>query len=511
MSKAYRVSLRASRQELSQVLGRLEQDALNAQDRLLLTHLLQQLLGPASGSPPPSSAATDRPSVPSSSHPPSWSESEPKRRLGHGPRRAASYPGARQVPVAHPRLRPGDRCPGHGCGGHLFDTREPSRFLRFTGEPLVGATRYQQQVLRCSACQQRYRAPLPEGIPAEKYDPSADVAIVMAKYAAGIPFYRLARMQEAYGVPLPESTQWERCEAVADALLPVLLHLRRLAACAEVLVSDDTRVQILSCAQENRQRSEDQRQGLHTTGMVASAEPSPVVILYQSGRRHAGENVGALWQTRPQGLGPPLQVGDALAANWSHRLPVIAVKCLAHLRRQFTDIEALFPAECRRVREALALVYRREAETRDMRPDQRLAHHQRHSAPVMEELRRWMEEQWAQRRVEPNSALGKAFRYFQRHWEGLTTFLRDGRAPLDSNAVERSLKRVVLHRKNALFFRTEHGAAVGDMLMSVIETCRVNGLGAADYLTRIVRNAVAVRQQPERWLPWNYASTTAPP
>lgn len=383
--------------------------------------------------------------------------------------------------------------------------------MRFTGEPLVGATRYQQQVLRCSTCQQRYRAPLPDGVSAEKYDPSADVAIVMAKYAAGVPFYRLARLQQAYGVPLPESTQWERCEAVADALLPVFLTLQRWATRAGILVSDDTRVQILSCAQKNQQRSKDERHGLHTTGIVATAESPHSVILYASGRRHAGENVGALLQARPQELGPPLQVGDALAANWSHGVPVIAVKCLAHLRRQFTDIEALFPEECGRVRDALARVYRAEAETRSMTPDERLAHHQRHSAPVLEELQRWIEQQFAQRRVEPNSALGKAFRYVQRHWDGLTQFLRHAHAPLDSNAVERALKRVVLHRKNALFFRTEHGAAVGDILMSVIETCGVNGVGAAEYLTRLVRNAAEARRHPERWLPWSYASVAAPP
>lgn len=76
-------------------------------------------------------------------------------------------------------------------------------------------------MLRCSRCRQRFPAPWPEGVPAEKYDATADVAIVMAKYAAGLPFYRLAQRQEAFGVSLPPSVQWERAEAVADALLPV--------------------------------------------------------------------------------------------------------------------------------------------------------------------------------------------------------------------------------------------------------------------------------------------------
>jgi hypothetical protein len=152
-------------------------------------------------------------------------------------------------------------------------------------------------------------------------------------------------------------------------------------------------------------------------------------------------------------------------------------------------------------------VYGYEAETKAMTPERRLAHHQRHSAPVLEQLQRWIEEQFQQRRVEPNSALGKAFSYLQRHWDGLTQFLSQRHAPLDSKAVERALKRVVLHRKNALFFRTEHGAAVGDILMSVIETCRVNGIRAWEYLLQVLRNSRAVREDPSRWLPWTYAQT----
>jgi hypothetical protein len=81
-----------------------------------------------------------------------------------------------------------------------------------------------------------------------------------------------------------------------------------------------------------------------------------------------------------------------------------------------------------------------------------------------------------------------------------------GNAPLDTNAVERALKRIVLHRKNALFFRTEQGAAVGDLLMSVIETCRAHGIRAAEYLVQVVKNARAVRDHPAEWLPWTYAA-----
>jgi transposase len=514
MSKQYRVSLPASRLELTQVLTRLQEDALEEPDRQLLMRLVQQLLGSSAGTtvsgPPTATGKTESALTAGSSEiaRPELETHESKP-PGHGRRSASDYPGAKRVSCHDPLRQAGDRC---ACGGKLYETSTPAVFLRFTGQPLVGATCYEQTVLRCSACQQRFPAPLPEGVPPEKYDATADVAIVMAKYAAGLPFHRLAQMQEAYGVPLPASVQWERAEAVADALLPVYLYLRILAAEAGVLIGDDTRVQILACYQENQQRAADgRRHGLHTTGIVAQSlrESQPSIVLYVSGGQHAGENIGELLELRPTEQDPPLQVGDALAANWSHSSAVIPVKCLAHARRQFTDIEEIFPEECRHVREEFAAVYRYEAETVGMTPEQRLAHHQLHSAPVLERLHHWIKTQFEQRRVEPNSALGKAFAYLQRHWEGLTQFLRFGNAPLDTNAVERALKRVVLHRKNALFFRTEQGSAVGDLLMSVIETCRANGIRAADYLVQVINNACAVRDNPAQWLPWTYAAQTA--
>ena len=111
-----------------------------------------------------------------------------------------------------------------------------------------------------------------------------------------------------------------------------------------------------------------------------------------------------------------------------------------------------FPRECRYVLEMLGQVYGHDAEARDrgLTPDERLRLHQERSAPVMDELHAWLEAQLAERRTEPNSGLGQAIGYLLRHWLPLTLFLREARAPLDNNIVERALKRAVLHRKNAL-------------------------------------------------------------
>ncbi len=434
---------------------------------------------------------------------PTTSSTSKLKRAGHGRLPAAAYTGARVEQCIDPKLKAGDTCPDAVCTGRLYDTKTPAVLIRLTGQPIVGATRYEQEVLRCSSCQTRFTAPLPSGVPPEKYDATADVAIALAKYQAGLPFHRLARVQDSFGVPLPESVQFARCEAVADAALPVFLHLRKLAAQAELLHADDTRVRILECLKENKQLAQGERRGLHTTGIVARVDGRQIV-LYQSGRHHAGENIDELLRHRAAHLPPPKQMGDALSSNWSREFETIICKCLAHARRQFVEIEAAFPAECGRVLNDLAAVYGFDSQTREMCDEERLLYHQQHSGPVLAALRSWITEQMDERRVEPNSSLGRAFAYILKHWEGLTRVLDMAGAPLDNNVVERALKLVVLHRKNALFFRTEHGAAIGDLIFSLIETCHLNGVSVWDYLVCLVRHARTVRRDPSRWLPWNY-------
>jgi len=289
----------------------------------------------------------------------------PSRKGGHGRMGAEAYTGARLVRCRDAEIKPGVGCPHDGCRGKLYDTKQPAILIRLTGQPLVGATRFEQEVLRCSACQERFTAPLPADVKPEKYDETCDVSLALAKYGAGLPWYRLARLQESFGVPLPESIQFERCEAVADAALPVFLYLRRLAADGEVIYSDDTRVRILSCLKENKELEEEERRGTHTSGLVIEVGRRKIAI-YTNSRRHARENLDELLKARSAELGRPIQMSDALAANWSGQEETVEAKCLAHARRKFIDVERTFPSECGRVLDAIAKVYQVEAETEGM-------------------------------------------------------------------------------------------------------------------------------------------------
>lgn len=372
--------------------------------------------------------------------------------------------------------------------------------LQFTGNPLITATNYEREALRCAKCQDRYVAPLPEGVREERYDASCDATIAVMKYGGGLPWHRQSELQSMTGVPLSESTMWERCEATADAALSAYLWLTRQAAAGEVMHTDDTRVRILSCLKEDQQ---EKGRATQTSGIVVKSAGRRIA-LYFSGRRHAGENLAELIKLRAEGLALPIQMSDALAANTSVEKEVITSYCLVHARRTIFELKEVYPAECRIVLCAVGKVYQHEAEAAELSLEERLSYHREKSGPVMAELKAWMEAQFSERLVEPNSSLGKALRYWLNHWDKLTVWLRVPGTPLDNNESERALKQFILMRKNSLFFKTEHGAAVGDILASLIQTCRLNGINPWEYLTTIIRNKSDARRNPQKYLPWNY-------
>ena len=158
------------------------------------------------------------------------------------------------------------------------------------------------------------------------------------------------------------------------------------------------------------------------------------------------------------------------------------------------------------VLEVLGRVYANDAMAHEqkMSAEERLHFHQAHSGPLMDELKQWFAQQFEQRRVEPNSGLGAAIAYMTNRWDRFTLFLRKAGAPLDNNVCERALKKAILHRKNSLFYKTENGAHVGDIFMSIIYTCQLCAADPFDYLTQLYRHSAELSRSPHDWMPWNY-------
>jgi transposase len=439
--------------------------------------------------------------------------------LGHGRNGADAYTGATRIDVPHPSLAAGEPCPT--CQEGTLYEKMAGVLVRITGQPPLAARIYELQKLRCHLCGEVFTAEPPAEAGERKYDARAGSMIGLLKYGSGLPFNRLAGLQGHLEVPLPASTQWDVVAAAARLLTPAFDELVRQAAQGDVLHNDDTTVKILAlmgqCGQEvtgadgeEGVHNADERSGLFTTGVVALGEGHRVALFF-SGRRHAGENLAEVLAHRAAELPAPIQMCDALSRNLPGELKTIVAHCLAHARRNFVDVYERFPEPCGYLLETLRVVYHNDASARAERlsAEARLHYHQQHSQPVMQQLHDWLKRQFDDKLTEPNSPLGGALRYMLNHWEKLTLFLRQAGAPLDNNVCERALKKAILHRKNALFYRTANGALVGDLFMSLIYTCELNSVNPFDYLTRLQEHADEVAANPPLWLPWNYREALA--
>jgi transposase len=445
----------------------------------------------------------------------------------HGRNGADAYDGAEKIVVPHESLKSGDRCPE--CHkGKVYEVKIPGALIRIVGQAPVQAKVYELQKLRCNLCGKVLTAQAPEGIGTEKYDATAASMIALLKYGSGLPFNRLEGLQGSLGIPLPASTQWDIVNDSAKMIEPVYDELIRQAAQGEIVYNDDTTMKILelmgkraqakALAEDAPERAKGapKRTGVFTSGIVSTKDRRTIALFF-TGRRHAGENLAVVLRHRAADLSAPIQMCDALSRNEPKEFETILANCNAHGRRQFVDLAENFPDECRYVLETLGEVYFNDAlaRERNLSPVERLRFHQAQSGPLMKKLKEWFTQQFEDRLVEPNSALGEAISYMLKHWEKLTLFLRKPGAPLDNNITERALKRAILHRKNALFYMSENGAHVGDLFMSLIHTCELCGANPFDYLTTLQRHAADLASDPAKWMPWNYREalgrTGAPP
>jgi transposase len=437
-----------------------------------------------------------------------------KRPKGHGKKGAKDFPDAPCIFHPHESMKAGDRCPE--CSrGRVYAT-EPGSVIQVLGSAPIQVEIHQPEKLRCNACGRVYTAKLPEGIGEERADEKAHSLIGLFKYGSGIPFYRLEGLQAALGFALPDATQWDMAEELANRVFPAYRGLIQTAPSAERFQHDDTGARILALSKEIKEEG-NERTGIFTTGVIAvlpgaegeTEEKKHKIALFFTGNRHAGENLQKLLAERPGELASPKVMCDALSRNVPEGASWLLGFCLDHARRNFVDLAVRYPKETKYFIETLAEVYHIDAQTRKLTDDERLAVHQEKSKPVMEGLKSWGESLISGKQIEPNSELGKAIRYFSRHFEELAGFYRIPGMPLSNTATERLLKRAVLHRKNALFYRTQAGAWVGDVLMSLIETARMAGVNILDYLTDLQKNRHDVQRSPENWLPWNYARKNA--
>jgi len=417
--------------------------------------------------------------------------------------------------VIHPltTISKGDNCP-ECLTGKVYKT-EPGSFLRITGHSPFMPEQHVMERVRCNTCGAYFTAELPpevlqDGPGTRKYGYSACALMAIYKYFAGLPFYRQSSIQKLLGVKISASTVFDQVELVCNAIYPVFHHLLNLSADAVHYAIDDTTHRILDAKPiEKKIRNSDKtqlRSGVYTSGVIATTKNNQHIVLFETNIGHAGEFIDSILQNRSQSSAQPIIMSDALASNRPTVRETMGSLCNSHARRQFVDVINHFPEEVEHILTRYGEIWSHEhhVEEQQLSVAKRLEYHQTHSLPVMAEIKLWGETHLANETIEENSGLGKAIKYFIKHYAGLSLFCSVPGAKIDNNGIEAMLKIVVRDRKNAMFHKTLLGATIGDVITSMIATGMEAGVNVMDYFTLLQREQAQAKAHPEKYLPWNY-------
>ena len=379
---------------------------------------------------------------------------------------------------------------------------EDRKLLQFHGKAPIEASRIIKESLRCNFCQ--YEIVAKGNI--EKWTSSARSSAVLQK-CSGVPFYRLSNMQSAYGVPISDSKLWILCKELWDDVgIHVYDGLLDEMSMSKNLYTDDTTAKILDVTINNNRKllAGDKKDASCYSTVLSSETAVGKIVLYLTKQSYCGNNIASIVAGGNKNI-----MSDASSMNIPNidKEALSSIKtfyCLAHAYRKFKDILEYYPKECGYFIKEVQNIYKNDEEAINMTESQRLNHHKNNSDIHIQNIYQKIDELFTNKIVEPSSHLGKAMQYWLNHREGLTRFLTDGGVDLDNNRSERYLKRVILQRKNSLFFKTLSSAEVLSGLTSIIETCIENKISSYDYLNWLQDNRDVVPLSPKSYLPSEY-------
>ena len=354
----------------------------------------------------------------------------------------------------------------------------------------------------CRSCENVVvQAPAPSRLIEGGLPTDATVAqVLVSKYADHLPLYRQSQIYGRQGVDLDRSTLADWVGRAAFMLQPV--HARLLAALksSSKLFADETTAPVL-----------DPGRGRTKIGQLwayarddrpwGGTDPPGVAYVYAPDRK-ATQPIAHL-----TGFTGVVQVdGYAGYRALAKRNDVQLAFCWSHVRRRFYELAAAGPAPiATEALEHIAKLYAIEKEIRGRSADQRRTVRQDRSRPIIDGLEPWLRAKLAL--ISQKTKLAEAIRYALSRWNGLTSFLDDGRIEIDSNVVERSIRPIALNRKNALFAGSDRGGEHWAVIASLIETCKLTDVDPHAYLTDVITKIVNghPNSRIDELLPWAYA------
>lgn len=357
--------------------------------------------------------------------------------------------------------------------------------------------RHVRPKLSCGHCSTIVQQPAPSrpierGLPA----PGLLAQVIVAKYADHSPLYRQQGIYRRGGVNLDRATLAGWVADAARLLDPLVSAIGRYVLKAEKVHGDDTPVPVLA---PGRGRTKTGRLWTYVRDDRPAGSRAPPAVWYRYSpdrqgmhpREHLARYEGILQADGYAGYGALYESGR-----------VVEAACWAHARRKFYDIYVAekSPIAAEAIRR-IGMMYVIEREIRGQVPGRRRAVRQERTTGILADLHAWMNA--TLQTVSAKSNLASAFKYALVRWEALIRFCDDGRIEIDNNTAERSIRPLVLGRRNYLFAGSDSGGTSAAALYTLIGTAMFNGVEPYAYLREVLgRIAEHPINRIDELLPW---------
>ena len=320
--------------------------------------------------------------------------------------------------------------------------------------------------------------PVPAIIPKSIATPELLAAIVVAKYADGLPLYRMEEILTRQGITLPRSTMARWMMKTAFACRPLINVLNDRLIERDYVACDESHLQVLN---------EKGRKAESKSWMIVRSTPhgSKKVVLFDYEISRSGATMQKLFSEFKGYLQVDgLNSYDGLAKTEG----ITRVGCNMHARRRFDEAKTA-GAKAGKTLAEVGLkfyqdIYALEEAFKMKPPDERYALRLEKALPLWNEFKAWVDTH--QKKTPRKSKIGDAFFYFTEEYELLTAYLKDGRLEPDNGFTERAIRKFAIGRNNWMFADTTDGAEASALLYGMVVTAKVNGVNPYRALVQIL-------------------------
>lgn len=321
--------------------------------------------------------------------------------------------------------------------------------------------------------------------------------IITSKYCDHAPLNRLEGILKRHGVDIKGSTMCDWVGKCADLLEPLVKRMHELILQSPKINTDDTRIPIQS----------KKRKGSTYNGYLWTYidDKKNVVFDFTPNRsregplKFLGDYAGKVQADAYSGYDELFRRGKATE-----------IGCHSHARRKFDYAMDSDPVRAARMMALWGRLYGIESRAKKQKYDEAklLEVRQNEALPILAEIKAALGEYKDQ--VLPKSPMGKAVTYSLNQWDALVRYVDDPILEIDNNISERTLRMVVIGRKNYMFAGSEAGAWRASIIYSLVASCKLNGIDPFAYFNDVLRRvSTHPANKIDKLLPGNWKKAEA--